>query len=80
MIVIRVEMHSAITGKVSEIAKMIIANDGSIEADSRGNYWCKTYRKDSGAVSRQGTVFNYPRKSRHVWSLVARALKAMEYR
>jgi hypothetical protein len=29
MLVVRVELHSAVTGKVTELGRMIVANDGT---------------------------------------------------
>lgn len=83
MIIIRVELHSAKTGKVTEIARMGIANIGGNRA--RGSYRVETYRGRSAPqlarrqVQRGGTVRDYPRLSVHVWHLVARALIAMGY-
>ena len=37
MIVVKVELHSAVTGQVSVIGSMVIANDGSGTSDI-GNY------------------------------------------
>jgi hypothetical protein len=83
MIIVRVELHSAITRKVTEIARMKICNaGGSVE---RGNYYVATLRGrskeqlDRGEVTREGDVRDYPRQSIHVWHLVARALLAMGY-
>jgi hypothetical protein len=83
MIVIRVELHSAVTRKVTEIARMHIANVGG--SRQLGHYHAKTYRGRSseqlsrGQVQRQGVVRDYPRLRIHVWHLVARALIAMNY-
>jgi hypothetical protein len=84
MLVVRVELHSAITGEVTEIAKMRIANTGT-GTPARGNYVGSTIKKGRdmrlvGSIMRMGEVFDYPRKSKHVWNLVARMLKAMEYK
>jgi hypothetical protein len=86
MLVIRVELHSAITGKVTEIASMRIANTGTGTAQ-RGNYTGATIRKGSSPLDRRyalvlkyGEVFNYPRASKHVWNLVARMLSTMGYK
>lgn len=83
MIVIRVELHSAITRKVTEIARLKIVNSGgSVE---RGNYYVATLRGrtseqlDRGVTTREGDVKDYPRQAIHVWHLVARALVAMGY-
>lgn len=83
MIIVRVELHSAITGQVTEIARMGIANVGGTR--ERGDYRCETYRgRDKAALGarrsqRLGHVKNYPRLRIHVWHLVARALAAMNY-
>lgn len=83
MIIVRVELHSAITGKVTEIARMGIANVGG--SSSHGDYAVETYRGRSAAdlarrvKQRAGAVKNYPRRAIHVWHLVARALVAMNY-
>lgn len=84
MIVIRVELHSAITRQVTELGRMTICNDGKGTAE-RGTYLGKVLRGrsraalDRGEVQRSGTVTNYPRKSSHVWNLVAQMLRDMGY-
>lgn len=83
MIVVRVELHSAITGQVSELARMNISNVGGTA--TKGDYHCETLRGRSKAdldkrvQQRAGNVMNYPRLSIHVWHLVARALVGMGY-
>lgn len=83
MIIIRVELHSAITRQVTEIARMRICNVGGTRTS--GNYQVETLRGRSpeqfnrGTVQRRGEVRDYPRLSLHVWNLVARALGAMNY-
>lgn len=83
MIVVRVELHSAITGKVTEIARMRIRNAGGTK--DLGSYSVETLRGRSreqlnqGVCQRSGTVVSYPRLRIHVWHLVARALTAMGY-
>lgn len=92
MLVVRVELHSAITGKISEIARMIIANDGTGHGSS-GNYWGRAAKgviegdtmippaimHDSRKL-RHAEVKEYARKSLHVWNLVSRMLSAMGYK
>lgn len=84
MIVVRVELWSAITGKVIELARMRIGNDGTGGA-AMGSYDGVTFRGrdretlDRQVPSRTGRVENYPRQSRHVWNLVARMLTRMGY-
>ncbi|MGK7056913.1 hypothetical protein AB4853_10565 [Bradyrhizobium sp. 1050_B9_N1_2] len=83
MIVVRVELHSAITHKVTEIARMRIRNAGGTK--DIGNYSVETMRGrsreqlDRGECQRGGEVKDYPRLRIHVWHLVARALIAMRY-
>lgn len=84
MIVIRVELWSAVTGEKKELARMHIANDGAGTL-THGDYDGTTFRgRDSAALdklrpNRTGKVAHYPRKALHVWHLVARMLAAMEY-
>lgn len=83
MIVVRVELHSAVTGKVSELARMHICNIGGTA--TKGDYSCTTLRGRSKAdldrrtPQRNGFVRKYPRLAVHVWHLVARSLVAMGY-
>lgn len=83
MIVVRVELHSAITGETTELARMIVDNIGG--TNKRCDYRCRTLRGrcaaalDRLAVQREGRVRNYPRLDLHVWNLVARSLSAMGY-
>lgn len=83
MIVVKVELHSAVTGKVTELARMIIANVGG--TSTRGDYRCVSFTGrskealDKQVPNRTGSVKNYPRLSLHVWHLVSRALTSMGY-
>lgn len=83
MIIIRVELHSAINGKVSEIARMYIANVGGTKQS--GDYRVATLRGrskeslDKKIPQRTGDVFAYPRLRLHVWHLVAAALSSLGY-
>jgi hypothetical protein len=77
MIVVKVELHSARTGKVTELARMHISNNGrktAIDPDL-GDYRVETLRKGSEAVQRSAMVINWPRNSKHVWLLVKKALE-----
>ena len=82
MIVVRVELWSALTGQKTEIAPMQIANDGTW-TESKGDYVGRIFRGrnasalDEAKVTRIGIVRDFPRKSTHVWALVARMLKEM---
>lgn len=93
MLVIRVELWSAITGENSEIARMIISNDGTSRGPEMGSYNVCTLRGSSrerfdesmkpgsGVLpQKSGRVEGYPRKALPVWDLVARALASMGYK
>lgn len=92
MIVVKVELHSAITGRVSELARMVIHNVGGTR--TKGDYGVATFRgRDSESLQahmvawlrkekspqRGGRVEGHARLSEHVWRLVAKALKAVDY-
>ena len=90
MLVVRVELHPhGDETRMKELARMIIANDGTGTFE-RGNYWglaakgiVKGERMISPAIMhpsrkmRRAEVKNYPRASKHVWNLVARMLTNM---
>lgn len=85
MIVVKVELWSAVTGVKTELARMHIANTGVSSGPSIGNYIVQTLKGRStdqlnlGVVQREGRVMAWPRLDRHVWRLVAAALKDMGY-
>lgn len=88
MIVVRVELHSAVTRKVTVLGQMVIANTGMSQDPKRGDYSVAVANKNHAETSpslvfhdakkqaRQGEVLNYPRLSYNVWRLVCRALKS----
>lgn len=47
MIVIKIELHSAITGKVTPLGKMHIANAGTSKDPNVGHYLGGVFRKGS---------------------------------
>jgi hypothetical protein len=86
MIVVRVELHSAVNSQITELARMQICNDGTHPNPRNGNYFCRTLRgrskaqfDNSPAVTRSGGVHDHPRLSEHVWNLVAKCLYSMRY-
>lgn len=86
MLVVKVELHSAITGEVTEIGRMLIANDGTSRDPDRGDYNVKVGRRgvtDDRKIwmkpHRTGKVLNYPRLAYSVWVLVARALQSVKF-
>jgi hypothetical protein len=85
MIIVRVELWSAITGTQTELARMHISNCGTNANPRRGDYEGVTFigRKsavlDRLAVSKRGELKDFPRQQLHVWNMVARMLAAMGY-
>lgn len=87
MIVVRVELWSAVDGSRTELARMRISNDGVATRDDPrfGDYQGETLRGRStealnaGLAQRKGAVCRFNRKSLHVWHLVGRMLAAMGY-
>lgn len=84
MIVVRVELHSAITGQATELARAHIINDGTGTMDLR-HYVVQALRGrsrealDRNQAQRSGRVRDWPSQRLHVWNLVAEALKGMGY-
>ncbi len=77
MIVVRVELHSARTGKTTEIGRMVVTNDGSSTTPSRGHYDVKLLRKGNWSkITSSVRVENFPRASYTVWKLILRGLMA----
>jgi hypothetical protein len=87
MIVVRVELHSAITGEVTEIGRAVIDNIGGTA--NFGHYRVRTVRgrggdqlersMRSGQFTREGRVLGHARLKLHVWHLVGKALAAIGY-
>jgi uncharacterized protein YjcR len=87
MIVVKVELWSAITHQKTEIARMTICNVGG--TTTRGNYSVATMRgRDAKTLhnamldrthTHEGQVTNHPRWKEHVWNLVAKGLLSMGY-
>lgn len=87
MIIVRVELHSAIDGQKTELARMMIDNIGGTEKVA--DYRCRTYRGRSAedldramfieSVTREAKVEGHRRLDLHVWHLVGKALQAMGY-
>jgi hypothetical protein len=85
MIVVTVELHSAVTGKTTLLGKTIIANVGG--SSTHGDYRVAVGRKGQNELrslwakpQREGHVDRYPRQRLSVWNLIARGLAAAGYR
>lgn len=87
MIVVKIELHSAITHEQSNLGTLVIDNIGGTK--TKGNYRCRMYRKsdkniyrqvlDGAKPIRECEIHNHPRLSNPVQSLVLKALKEMGY-
>lgn len=89
MIIVKVELWSAIDGRKQELARMIIDNIGGDER--KGDYRTRTLIGRSAEsldramnarppkAQREGRVLGHARLSLHVWNLVAKALAGMGY-
>lgn len=74
MIIVKVELHSARTGHVTELGRMHISNVGE-GSETRGDYYVEVMRRGTtDKAQRLGHVSDYPRKAYSVWELVRRAL------
>lgn len=56
MIVVKVELWSAITGNQTELARMTICNTGEVENPRRGDYTCATFKGRDGATLAQNML------------------------
>lgn len=92
MLVIKVELHSAINGRTTELARMVIDNIGG--TTQKGDYRVRTMRgrdvlhleqsmwdvlRGKAKPTRESKVLGHPRLREHVWHLVAKALTSMKY-
>lgn len=76
MLIVKVELHSAITGEVTELGRVNIANDGTGTKEV-GNYnvWCSGGR--GHCMNRRGRVEGHRRLSQHVFSLIRKAIETI---
>ena len=72
MIIVTMMLHSAITGKKTQLAAVRICNVGG--TDLRGNYSYEIMGKRCGIPLRKGRIENWPRKSKTALALVQRVL------
>ena len=84
MIIVSVQLLSAIDGRHDELARMEICNMGTGTA-TMGNYSAETLRgrstKDFLRRTRQRIAYvsGHARQREHVWNLVAKALRNLRY-
>lgn len=71
MILVRLELLSAVTGEVKDLGVAEIANDGKGSVDL-GDYNVRLYKWGGGRrLWRQGHVTGFPRKTFGPWDLLA---------
>jgi len=75
MLVIRIELHSALTGQITTIATGEIINTGT-GSPSRGNYRI-VLRDAAGRRWKKGHIEGFPRKRLLAWDLLYRALEKL---
>lgn len=84
MIVVRVELHSAITHQITELARMDICNEGG--TGTHGDYGVYVMRgRDRETLAKRtvlktAKILNHARRAEHVWNLVTKALVASGYK
>lgn len=85
MLVVRIELVDANTGKVSELSRMLIANDGT-GTRAVGNYDVRLSdagvtdnRKVWESYARKGRVEQHDRRFEPLWTLVRRAIAGVDY-
>lgn len=72
MLIVKIELHSAVTGQVTTVASGKIVNTGT-GTPTRGNY-VVVLRDAAGREWKRGTIENFPRKRLLAWDLLCRAL------
>lgn len=79
MIIVKIELHSAVTGQIFEIGRMRICNTGGTR--TRGDYSIELMRRGTtDKVLKRAEVKNHARLSYSVWVLVAKALLALGFK
>ena len=75
MIVIKIELHSALTGKVTQLGEAYITNRGVLHEGDKCDYEFKIMRKPKfKSVTKMAGVEGWPRSRRTVWQLLQRCL------
>lgn len=72
MLIVKIELHSAVTGEVTTVASGKIVNTGT-GTPTRGNYRVELLDA-AGRPWKSGTVEDFPRKRLLAWDLLYRAL------
>ena len=75
MLVIRIELHSAVTGQITTIATGTICNTGT-GSPTQGNYRIEL-RDAAGRKWKTGQIEGFPRKRLLAWDLLYHALEKL---
>ena len=75
MLVVRIELHSAVTGQITTIATGEIVNTGAGSL-TQGNYRIEL-RDAAGRRWKKGHIEGFPRKRLLAWDLLYRALEKL---
>ena len=75
MLIVRIELHSAVTGQVTTIATGKIVNTGT-GSSTQGNYRIEL-RDAAGRVWKRGHIEGFPRMRLLAWDLFYRALEKL---
>ncbi|QIG66719.1 hypothetical protein EVB27_049 [Rhizobium phage RHph_TM16] len=80
MIIVTVELKSAITKKTTKLGELRIANEGVSDDGNVGDYGGKIMTKPTFMkVTREGKVVGHRRHDEVIWNLVAKMLRNMGY-
>ena len=75
MIVIKIELHSAVTGKITQLGEAYINNQGVLHEGDKCDYEFKIMRKPKfKSVTKMARVEGWPRSRRTVWQLLQKCL------
>lgn len=78
MIIIKIELLSARTGKTTELGRMHISNDGTSDDPKKGNYNIELMRKGTlNKVLKKTRIDNWAKESYSVWKLLQKALNQL---
>lgn len=78
MIVIKIELHSARTGQVTQLGLMHVSNDGKQKNPRQGNYRVELFRKPKfEGLVKTTFIENWPRLDKPVWMLLQKALNQL---
>ncbi len=78
MIVVTVELKSAISASRNRmLGQLVISNDGT-GGETYGNYDAR-FTGEAGRAGKRGRVERYPRKALAIWNLIRRACEAAGY-